>query len=554
MNKRTIVVALGVIMALVVGWQVAAFADHTVSLTGSDFEIEDSDPATLPGANLTVEHTSPPSLDWENVDQAQADDAVRSQQDDSFGQGTKEDTAVPSVIDGSIPNNKSDLLNFGTYTEKNAAGTFLHVYWVRVQEPTGTTNMDFEFNQSEVDSGNGVTPQRTEGDLLIQYDLSQGGTHPTISVSRWLTAAGGHTAAECEASNRLPCWGEKQLLNDTLATASINNVPILAADSDGIIDTGQLSSRTFGEASINFDAFTGGSGECVAFASAYLKSRASDSFTAALKDFIAPVPTGVSNCGSVKVIKNDDATPPNLLDGAEFDLVKDEAPIGGSPGTEDTEVVDSCTTVDGECEFLSVFQGDYWVIETAAPPGHDLADPAYQHVEVISDETVTVTFVNPAQRGAIQVTKTAKHFDTSGSPNLQATFDVMNENEESVGTITTDPATGIGCLGDLPLGTYTVTEISGQPGYALDLDKETAQVDSGTCANGAAEVSFQNAPLSNITVSFESQVSGGTAATIDCEGLTASPADGTPAAFDDTSETFEDLEEGTYNCTVVIDP
>jgi hypothetical protein len=127
-SKRTIVVALGVIMALVVGWQVAAFAGHTVSLTGSNLEIEDSDPATLPGANLTVDHTSPPSLDWANVDQAQADDAVRSQQDDSLGNGTKEDTAVPSVIDGSIPNNKSDLLNFGTYTEKNAAGTFLHVY------------------------------------------------------------------------------------------------------------------------------------------------------------------------------------------------------------------------------------------------------------------------------------------------------------------------------------------------------------------------------------------------------------------------------------------
>jgi hypothetical protein len=49
-------------------------------------------------------------------------------------------------------------------------------------------------------------------------------------------------------------------------------------------------------------------------------------------------------------------------------------------------------------------------------------------------------------------------------------------------------------------------------------------------------------------------VEGGTAATIDCTGLTATPADGTPNAFDDISETFKDLAPGTYTCTVVVDP
>jgi hypothetical protein len=67
-------------------------------------------------------------------------------------------------------------------------------------------------------------------------------------------------------------------------------------------------------------------------------------------------------------------------------------------------------------------------------------------------------------------------------------------------------------------------------------------------------VSFSNTPLSNITVSFESQVPGGTAATIECAGLTATPADETPNAFDDLSEVFKDLEPGTYTCTVVVDP
>ena len=60
--------------------------------------------------------------------------------------------------------------------------------------------MDFEFNQSETISANGVTPVRTAGDLLIQYDLSQGGTNPTLFLSRWVDALG-CPAAECEASN-----------------------------------------------------------------------------------------------------------------------------------------------------------------------------------------------------------------------------------------------------------------------------------------------------------------------------------------------------------------
>ena len=71
------------------------------------------------------------------------------------------------MVDGSIPNNKSDLKTFGIYVEKTACGkNFVHMFWTRVQAPTGTTNMDFEFNQSSTKSGNGVTPVRTVGRCL----------------------------------------------------------------------------------------------------------------------------------------------------------------------------------------------------------------------------------------------------------------------------------------------------------------------------------------------------------------------------------------------------
>jgi hypothetical protein len=139
--------------------------------------------------------------------------------------------------------------------------------------------MTFEFNQSSTLSSNGVTPVRTAGDVLILYDLSQGGTHPTLSIRKWTGSA----------------WGPATVLADsTEAAGSINTSPIPAADADGL---GNLSARTFGEAQIKLSVLFPDPTVCTAFGSAYLKSGSSDSFTAALKDFIAPVPTNISNCG-----------------------------------------------------------------------------------------------------------------------------------------------------------------------------------------------------------------------------------------------------------------
>ena len=142
----------------------------------------------------------------------------------------------------------------------------------------------------------------------------------------------------------------------------------------------------------------------------------------------------------------------------------------------------------------------------------------------------------------------------SGSPNLAATFTVK-QGTTTVGTINTNATTGIGCLGGLFLGSYTVEETSGPAGYLMDADVETANVTTaGTCPSGSATVSFENKPLTDITVSVNSQVTGGTISNISCTGISPTPADNTPAAFDDTSETYKDLVEGTYTCTIVIDP
>jgi uncharacterized repeat protein (TIGR01451 family) len=224
-------------------------------------------------------------------------DLVNSRDDNAFGQGAKEDTPFPTVVSGSIPNNKSDLRRFYVASERFGTTDFLYFAWSRVQEPNGTTNMDIELNQSAVvptvqQGGNGVTPVRTPGDILVRYNLAQGGDKPELAFHRWLTSG---PSSACEASNSVPCWSDSLPLSPTAVNAAINTQaepePV-----EGIT----LSDHTFGEAAINLQAsgiFE--PGVCRVFGMAFLKSRSSDAFTAELKDFVTPIPINITNCRPV---------------------------------------------------------------------------------------------------------------------------------------------------------------------------------------------------------------------------------------------------------------
>ncbi|MRX44231.1 prealbumin-like fold domain-containing protein [Agromyces kandeliae] len=408
-----------------------------ISLDGSNFEI-DSD------ANLKVDNGG--WDDWASVSYVIKADAESGTGDDSFGQGSKEDTAVPSPVTGSIPPNKSDLKNFGLYLEETAGDDFLHLFWHRVQDPTGTTNMDFEFNQSEVDSGNGVTPQRTAGDLLIQYDLANGGTNPELFLSTWVASG---NKSLCEAANSTPCWGVRESLTAAGdATGSINTSPIPAAEADGL---GDISARTFGEATVNFSAIVGD--DCVAFGSAYLKSRSSDSFTAAMKDYIAPVPTGINNCGALVIEK----TTKHAADGP----------------------------------------GDH--------------------------------------------------------PQAGVDFTVTGGSLPAGGQVVTTDDNGRACIAAIDSGDYEVTETV-PSGYAVtSSNPQTATVVQDTDCNDDPTVTFTNVPLTNLTVSVDSQVDGGTFSSISCD-VAGSDTVSLGDMMDDPSITINDLEPRTVVCTIVIDP
>jgi hypothetical protein len=324
-------VALVGVGSLVLALSAAASAQ--ANLTGSTFEGGDG--------NLVVSTTG--NTDWANApSRVTGTDKFADKTDDAFGQGTKEDNAAVTIVDGSIPPNKNDLTRFYTANETlatvGASGStgdiMLYLAWERLVN-IGNANLDFEINQAKTSGWTSsttgpLTINRTAGDLLVTYDFGGSGT-PTLGLNTWITSATG-TTADCFASNALPCWGKHTDLNGTDSEGAVNTGPVAEP-----IAGGNLTVGLFGEAAIDLTAAgVFQAGTCKAFGSIFVKSRSSSSFTAELKDFISPQGIDLANCSSSTV------TTPKLADGtttvpttgvAVGSTVKDSAVVTASPAS-----------------------------------------------------------------------------------------------------------------------------------------------------------------------------------------------------------------------------
>jgi Prealbumin-like fold domain len=213
--------------------------------------------------------------------------------------------------------------------------------------------------------------------------------------------------------------------------------------------------------------------------------------------------------------------------------------------------------------FADLSPGTYDVAETV-PAGWNLvssscddgSDPAA--IGLSAGETVTCTFHDAREKGAILIVKTRKHAadGTGDHPHADVTFTVTGGELPAGGVTVVTDENGEACVDGLVLssfvGDYTVTETV-PAGYSVDDPGDTRTVTVNTessCDDGnEATAVFRNTPLTDLTVSVNSQVDGGTASTIDCDGVTASTdPDG------DGSLTRTDLAPGTYTCTIVVDP
>jgi Domain of unknown function (DUF5979) len=254
-------------------------------------------------------------------------------------------------------------------------------------------------------------------------------------------------------------------------------VPIPAAESDGL---GAMSARTFGEAQVDLDALAGGDGACALFGSAFLKSRSSDSFTAELKDFIAPQTLDIDQCASVIIHKVTDP----VSDPAEvqFGYTKsfDSDPV----------VPDTFTLGHGET-FTNddvLFGTGYTVTEDALPPGWDFDNldcsasvgvtPSVVDATVTfdvdnKDDVLECTYTNKA-RGTIIVEK----ITDDGFGSFDFTSTTLTPSPFTL--TTTAPGKDSETFEDLILGLYDVAETV-PPGWNLV---------SFTCSDGSTPLAI----------------------------------------------------------------
>jgi uncharacterized repeat protein (TIGR01451 family) len=382
--------------------------------------------------------------------------------DDSYTQGAKENDLCPAVETGSIPNNKADLTHFYVKTGTGpSAHDFLYLAWDRAST-NGTVTLDFELNKSnEVKTAaqgcNGVNPTRTVDDKLITYDLqgNHGAMTVVITLRNW-TASG---------------WDKGTTLGAATAEGSIS---------------GDL---LFGEMVIDLEAagiFTAGA--CTNFANVFLKSRSSNQLTAEMKDFIAPHPEQVVNCGAVSVHKSDDLG--RALSGARFTLY-DNADSSGSP-------VGTCIAHDdGYCRITDVRFGTYWLKETGGVGGHALPDPLIQQVAPGGNTPAgALEFVDPRLPATVAIHK----IDGDGAALNGALFELYTDDTDKPGIPVGGAAPNTGACttarsGDCTIsalvdaGRYWVVETGTPFGYET-ADPQPVDLGPGVEATGEAGLTF----------------------------------------------------------------
>jgi hypothetical protein len=430
------------------------------NLPGTNFEGDDG--------NLVVNTAG--NHDWENApNRVRGDDLASGTSDNSFGQGTKEDDPAVTVVTGSIPPQKSDLTRFYVANEFAGTSNYLYLAWER-SNVLGSANMDFEINKATQPNLTTTGPKtlvRSAGDLLITFDFGGSGS-PVLGLLKWVTTG---AASQCFSANAVPCWGNRVNLSGLgEAEGAVNSVTV----TDPIANV-SLPAGTFGEASVNLTAAgVFPAGTCTAFGSTFLKSRSSASFPAEVKDFVAPQPVNISNCGTIrihKITQNGDGsfgyTTTGGLTPSTFNLSNGGTQGFTGPGT--------------------ILAGSYSVTEATLPAGWDLVNLACTATgtgtsTTISGATASITM---AGGGVVDCTYT-NH--TKNNPTIATT---LSATSVPIGTAVHDSSALTGASATAG-GTVTYTVYTNDTCTAGAVAAGTVTVTNGVVPDSDA-ITFNNA-------------------------------------------------------------
>jgi hypothetical protein len=536
-------------------------------LPGSPSTFESGNDPTLGLGNMIVDNlpVPPPTphTDWISVTgnsaYFHATDAAAVNTDDSFTPGQKQDTTCPTVEGHKNPP-KDDFTDVASFFEVASNGD-VYLYGATIRyTANGNASENIELKQSSTPcTVGGTLSQRTPGDKMIAIDYLGGGSAVQFHVLTWVD-----TGACFVSKDPLPCWGANVLsLDPNVAEGGVNSTDLTAAQNP--ISGVPLVAGQFAEFGVNLaGAGIIPVGSCMGFSQTVWESRSSgSSFVSSTKD-ITIEDKSINQCASVSVTKV--GSDGGSQAGAVFTLYHS---TGSNPVVLGA-VVGTCTvTATGAClntanpptnPFVGLNPGQYTLSETNTPSGYS-TDPSLPYTFTLTaSQNLTLTFTDPALKGAIKITKTSSK---GLHPGLDgATFSITKDGTAITGSPFTTANGGVICVPALAFGDYVVTETAPPTGYAIDdtTGHTVSVVATGTCSTGTqATFAATDTPLTTlvVTATGEASPAGTTKSQITCTG--PSPGTGnignSPTAnTDPVTMTAQHLKPGTYACTVVIDP
>ena len=211
------------------------------------------------------------------------------------GAGPKNGDPIASYVisSGTVPA-KTELSDVYAVSHTKADGHPELYFGAERLVNNGDSHMDFEFLQSSIGRtaacGGGFTGHRTEGDLLVAVDFTNGGTLAGFSVWQWHCAAEpGPQPADGTVCDPTGVPHYQQNLTPTFADLTVNAAPIPCGGwvcRDKVTgNSTQVAANDFLEGGVDLEGipFTG------CFSTFLPHTRAAQSFTSVLKDIAGPV-------------------------------------------------------------------------------------------------------------------------------------------------------------------------------------------------------------------------------------------------------------------------
>jgi hypothetical protein len=198
---------------------------------------------------------------------------------------------------GGVTPAQSNILDVYASVDAVGADTFLYLAFTRAKG-TGTSFQTFELNRANRlwrNAAGATIPCRMDGDVLISFEPHGNDDTTDVEVRRWRTATT-DPGSGCDRSGTLS--GAVRLSVSTTIQGAANSGTI-PNSLPGLVGA-SIPARQFGEVAIDLgDLFNGlFDTPCGVFTSFWMHSRASDSVSSDLKDFVAPQAIDARRCSA----------------------------------------------------------------------------------------------------------------------------------------------------------------------------------------------------------------------------------------------------------------